>query len=132
MDGGPFVAPGMGRALQSGRKYRARTGRNLVSDVLAAEVDGGERIVMRGDHWTALVPFAARWPLEVHLFPHRHVERLPELDEGERAEVSRLYPALLRTLEDAWGSRLPYIAAWHEAPTHVDSGLAYLHLHISS
>jgi UDPglucose--hexose-1-phosphate uridylyltransferase len=101
----PFVPPRMQRMLQSAREHRDRTGQNLFADVLAAENDSGDRIVMRGEHWTAFVPFAARWPLEVHLFPHRHVEQLPEL---------------------------PYIAAWQQAPTNAEAGLAYLHLEISS
>jgi len=128
----PFVPPRMQRILQSARAHRDRTGQNLFADVLAAENDGGDRIVMRGDHWTAFVPFAARWPLEVHLFPHRHVERLPELDDDERTEFSHIYPELLRALEQAWGSHLPYIAAWQQAPTNAEAGLAYLHLQISS
>ena len=27
-------------------------------------------MLLRGEHWTAFVPFAARWPIEVHLLPH--------------------------------------------------------------
>jgi UDPglucose--hexose-1-phosphate uridylyltransferase len=128
----PFVPPRMQRMLQSAREYRGRTGQNLFADVLAAESESGDRIVMRGDYWTAFVPFAARWPLEVHLFPNRQVEQLPELDDGERAEFSHIYPELLRALEQAWGTHLPYIAAWQQAPTNVEAGVAYLHLQISS
>jgi UDPglucose--hexose-1-phosphate uridylyltransferase len=128
----PFVPARTQRMLESARDHRTRTSRNLFADMLAAEIDRGERIVLRGAHWTAFVPFAARWPLEVHLYPHRHVEQLPELDDDERAEFSELYPRLLRALERAWGSPLPYIAAWHQAPTSVEAGLAYLHLQISS
>ncbi|MDQ1551490.1 MAG: UDPglucose--hexose-phosphate uridylyltransferase [Actinomycetota bacterium] len=128
----PFVPPRMQRMLQSAREHRDRTGRSLFADVLAAENDSGDRVVMRGDHWTAFVPFTARWPLEVHLFPNRHVERLPELDDDERAEFAHIYPELLRALERAWGLRLPYIAAWQQAPTNIEQGVAYLHLQISS
>jgi UDPglucose--hexose-1-phosphate uridylyltransferase len=104
----------------------------LFADVLAAEQRGGERVVVRGDLWTAFVPFAARWPLEVHLYPHRQVPDLPSLSGAERAELSRLYLDVLRRLEAVFDDTLPYIAAWHQAPVRIDRDLAYLHLQLFS
>ena len=37
------------------------------------------RVVIKGTHWTAYVPYAARWPVEVHLVPHRDVPDLVPL-----------------------------------------------------
>ena len=37
-------------------------------------VDGAdERVVAMNDEWVAFVPFAARWPFEVYVFPRRPV-----------------------------------------------------------
>jgi UDPglucose--hexose-1-phosphate uridylyltransferase len=72
----PFVPPRTRRMLDSARAYRERTWRNLFADVLAAERRAGVRVVARNEHWTAFVPAAARWPMEVHLYPHRHVPDL--------------------------------------------------------
>ena len=46
----------------------------------------------RGEHWTAYVPFAARWPVEVHLAPHRDVPDLVALDDDERDELAAHLP----------------------------------------
>ena len=50
----------------------------------------------RGEHWTAFVPFAARWPIEVHLLPHRQLPDFAATNEAERAELATLYLRLLR------------------------------------
>jgi UDPglucose--hexose-1-phosphate uridylyltransferase len=100
--------------------------------VLAAEQHSGERVVVRGELWTAFVPFAARWPLEVHLYPHRQLPDLPSLSEQERSELAWIYLDLLRRMEAVFDDTLPYIAAWHQAPVRIDRDLAYLHLQLFS
>lgn len=86
----------------------------------------------RTEHWTAFVPAAARWPLEVHLYPHRQVPDLPALSDAERDDFCELYLDLLRRLDRLYDSPLPYIAAWHQAPVRADRDLAYLHLELFS
>ena len=128
----PFVTPRTRRMLDSARRYRERTWRNLFADLLAAEVAAGDRVVLRTPHWTAFVPFAARWPVEVHLYPNRRVAELAELDEAERAAFGEVYLEVLRRMEGLHDDTLPYIAAWHQAPVHADRDLAYLHLQVFS
>jgi UDPglucose--hexose-1-phosphate uridylyltransferase len=128
----PFLAPRTGRMLDAARAYRHRTRRSLFGDVLAAEQRSGDRIVVRGEWWTAFVPFAARWPLEVHVYPHEHVPDLPALGEAERSELSSIYLDVLRRMEAVFDDTLPYIAAWHQAPVRIDRDLARLHLQIFS
>jgi UDPglucose--hexose-1-phosphate uridylyltransferase len=128
----PFLTPRTQRMLDSVRAYRERTRRNLFADVLAAEQRSGERIVARTDLWTAFVPFAARWPLEVHLYPHSLAPDLPALGDDERAELSWLYLDVLRRMEAVFDDTLPYIAAWHQAPVRIGRDLIRLHLQLFS
>lgn len=83
--------------------------------MLVAERRSGTRIVSSGTHWTAYVPVAARWPIEVHLAPQRDVPDLAALDEAERSELVTVYLDLLRRLDryQPGVDRLPYIAGWH-------------------
>lgn len=125
----PYV-PARSRAmLERAREHRATTGRLLGSDVLAAEVAAGSRLVLESEHWTAYAPYASRWPVEVHLVPNRAVPDLPALTAQERADFATVYPQLLRRLDrfhvaptavdgDAT-IPLPYIAGWHQAPVNV-------------
>ena len=89
-------------------------------------------MVLEGEYFSAYVPFAARWPLEVHLVPHRQVPDLAALTGAERDEFSVLYPELLGRLDALYGPHAVY-RAWHQAP--VDPVLrrsGYLHLQLTS
>ncbi len=130
----PYVTPRTVALLDQAQRYAARTGGHLLTDVLEAERRSGTRIVSSGTHWTAYVPVAARWPIEVHLAPQRDVPDLAALDEAERSELVTVYLDLLRRLDryQPGVDRLPYIAGWHQAPVHERRELGRLHLQVFS
>lgn len=114
----PFVTPRTTRMLATVASHRANTGGNLFEEVLAGERADGSRTVLTGEHWTAFVPYAARWPYEVHLYPHHRVPDLPALGDAARAEFPGIYLELLRRFDRLFGRTdpTPYISAWHQAP----------------
>jgi UDPglucose--hexose-1-phosphate uridylyltransferase len=126
----PFVTPRTRRMLQSAREHPGPG--NLFADVLAAERADGTRVVAQNAHWTAFVPGAARWPFEVHLYPHRRVPDIPALSGAERDAFGPIYLEVLRRLDGLFGLPMPYVAAWHQAPVRIDRHLAYLHLQLFS
>jgi UDPglucose--hexose-1-phosphate uridylyltransferase len=128
----PFVTPRTQRMLATARKHQERTGTNLFEDVLAAEQKSADRIVAESAHWVAFVPMAARWPFEVHLYPRRRVPDLPALTDAERDDFAALYLDVLARMDGLFGTPLPYIAAWHQAPVREDHDLAYLHMQLFS
>lgn len=117
----PFLPPRTRTLMRRSRDHRERTGRLLQRDILDAERRVGTRIVWSGTHWSAYVPAAARWPVEVHLVPHRDVPDLAALDDAERDELVDVQRDLLGRVDRffepaADASPVPYIAAWHQAP----------------
>ena len=128
----PYLPPRTAQMLSSAQRHHAATGRNLFADVLAAERDEGVRVVAESEHWTAFVPRAARWPAEVHLYPHRRrVADLTDLTDAERDDLAASYLHLLRTFDGLYEQPMPYIAAWHQAP-RAGRELWYLHLQLFS
>lgn len=123
----PYITPRTTRLLDT----IDRTAPDLFERILEFE-RGSERIILQGEHWTAFVPFAARWPLEVHLLPHRHVADFTETTDAERDELAPLYLRLLRGVDAVYDSPTPYIAAWHQAPVHAGRDSARLHLELTS
>ncbi len=130
----PFQPPRTRALVEQARKHAAATGRNLMADVLAAEQHSGRRLIIAGDHWTAYVPAAARWPLEIQLVPHRHVPDFPALSGAEREELAAVYLDLLARVDRFFDgvAQTPYIAAWHQAPIGPDRDHARLHLQLFS
>lgn len=109
----PYVTPHTKRLIASIEETPDLFAR-ILDDELASE-----RVVLRGEHWSAFVPFAARWPIEVHLLPHRHVPDFAATSGQERDELAVLYRRLLRGLDEIYETPMPYIAAWHQAPVDV-------------
>ena len=133
----PFLTPRTARLRQLAQRHQGAGGGDLVGDVLAAERRAGTRLVLTGEHWTAHVPAAARWPVEVHLTPHRHVPDLAALDGAERHELAQVYLELMRRLDRFHGGDgtpvpLPYVAGWHQAPVGAGRDLVRLHLEVTS
>lgn len=54
------------------RAHRRRTGACLACDLIRAERRLGSRVVLEDEHWTALAPWASRFPWELALWPRAH------------------------------------------------------------
>lgn len=128
----PFVPPTAQRILDASLAHAEATGRVLYADVLAAEVAAGVRVVAANEHWTAFVPAAARWPVEVQLAPNVTVPDLPALSAAQRAAFGPLYLDVLSRFDALYDAPLPYIAAWRQAPVDVGRDVWGLHLDVFS
>jgi UDPglucose--hexose-1-phosphate uridylyltransferase len=128
----PFVTPRTTRMLEVAQRYQQEHGSNLVDDVLAAELAEGTRVICESEHWLAFVPQAARWPVEVHLYPKHRVPVLPALSAVQRADFGPLYLDTLQRLDRLYDAPLAYISAWHQAPVRVGHDLLGLHVELFS
>ena len=130
----PYVTPRTVAVLTQARAHARRTGGHLLRDVLHFEQRVGSRMVLAGEHWSAYVPAAARWPVEVHLAPHRDLPDLAALDAAERDELADVYQELLRRVDRFFPGvdRVPYIAGWHQAPVGEGRELGRLQLQVFS
>ncbi len=123
----PFITPRTTALLRS----IDAVGPDLFARILDSERASG-RVVLEGEHFTAFVPFAARWPIEVHLLPHRHVPDFAGLTDEEKDELAPLYRRLLRGIDALYETPTPYIAAWHQAPVSRGRDTVRLMLQVTS
>lgn len=110
----------------------AHRGGNLFADLLAAEIADGARIVARTELFTAFVPFAARWPVEVHIYPNRFVHNLIDLSADELDDFARIYVDILQRFDRMYSAPLPYMSALHQ---YADTDLlrdGYFHVELMS
>lgn len=128
----PFLTPRTERIRASVRRHRERTGEDLHEAVLRSELEAGIRVIRQTPHWVAFAPAAARWPVEVHVYPRRRVRTLAELDDQERHDLADVYLDLLGRFDRLYNAPLPYISAWHQGGTRDPEGLDYLHLELFS
>jgi len=129
----PYLTPTARKMADQAVKHLESTGRTLMGDILEFEQAEGTRMVVQGEHFSVFVPYAARWPLEAHLVPHRHVPDFATLTEEEKDELALMYRDLLRRFDALYDTPTPYIAAWHQAPLAArERAASRLHLQLTS
>ena len=92
----------------------------------------GSRIVARTDLFTAFVPFAARWPVEVHIYPNRFVHNLVDLDDAELDGFAQIYLDVLRRFDRMYSTPLPYMSALHQYADTDAQREGYFHVELMS
>lgn len=125
--GYPYVPPRIRRIAQSVEAH----GGDLFAEVLDGERQG-PRVLLEGEHFTAFVPYAARWPVEVQLMAHRQVADLAATTPAERDELARLTLRIARGLDALYDAPLPYIAGWIQAPVGAHRDDIRLTWHVTS
>ncbi len=133
--GYPYLTPRTAAMLGRAREHRKRHGGNLFADLLAREVADGGRVVARTERFTAFVPFAARWPVEVHIYPNRFVHNLVELDDDELDGFARIYLDVLGRFDRLYAASvgpLPYISALHQFADTGAQAEGYFHVELMS
>lgn len=127
-----FITPRSSKMLEVAKEHHAKRGRILLDDVIAREIKDEVRIVARNDQWIAYVPWAARYPFEIHVAPLRSVADLAELDSAQCEAFPSIAKEVMQRLDGVFGIEMAYIAAWHQAPIHTGREFLRLHWQITS
>ena len=128
--GYPFVPPRPRKELEAARGHREEHATCLHCDLLAEEHADGRRIVYKGQHFTAFVPFYAHYPYEVHVYARRCVPSIAGLDDDEREDLALTLKRLLTGYDALFGFSLPYVMVMHLAPTDGEDYEGVAHFHI--
>lgn len=96
--------------------YLAEKGVPLLVDYLDVERKCGERVLFENDSWVVLVPYWAMWPFETMVLPKRHVPRLTDLRESERAGLAEALSDLTKRYDRLFNVSFPYSMGVHQAP----------------
>lgn len=91
--------------------------RTLLGDYLTLELERGERIVGKNEHFAALVPFWAVWPFEVMLVARRPIATLPEMSPGERTSLAAILLETVTRYDNLFETSFPYSMGFHQSPS---------------
>ncbi len=126
----PFVPPNPAREAIVNRDHGCGSCREL------SEEDGNARVVHDSAQWLAYVPRASAYSFGLRLTPRRHVGRLADLDDDERAALVDALLDVLGRYDRLWSAdpsrspMFPYLLWFHQAPSRHD-GEYHLHAHLA-
>ena len=88
---------------------------------MVAEQRASTRVLAANEHWAIGVPFAPRWPFEVHVRAVRHgLRRLADLRPDEARSLADALHGVVARYNGLFGFELPYMLIVHEAPAGAD------------
>lgn len=111
-----FLPSEIVRTDENLRRYHRRHGRNLLLDYVQREQADGQRTVVEGEHWLAVVPWWAVWPFETLLLPKAHLPRLSGASPAQRADLAVVLKKLTSRYDNLFQTSFPYSMGWHGAP----------------
>jgi UDPglucose--hexose-1-phosphate uridylyltransferase len=126
----PEIPPRPRRELDVALAHLERHGTCVLCDVVARELADGVRVVAENESFAAFVPFAARFPYEVHVAARRHASSLLDLGATERSSLAALLRRVLAGYDRLFGFPLPYVMAMHQAPADQGRHDAVSHFHM--
>jgi UDPglucose--hexose-1-phosphate uridylyltransferase len=85
--------------------------------LLRRELREGSRVVYENGEVLAYVPYAARWPYEVHVALRAHRPSLPHCAPVELDSLAAALQALTRGYDALFERPFPYVMVVHQAPT---------------
>ena len=113
----PFVPPLVQAELRSSQNYAGgHSGACLFCDLLRGELDQQERIVFANRSMVVFVPYAARFPSEVAIYPRRHVSSLLGLQDQEQADLAEAISVARRKLDNLYGFVMPLMMSVRQKP----------------
>jgi UDPglucose--hexose-1-phosphate uridylyltransferase len=95
----------------------ARLGGCAPCALLRRELDDGRRVVYENESIVAYIPYAARWPYEVHVLPRRHRRSLLDCEPAELRLLAESLQILTRGYDALFVRPFPYVMVVHQAPT---------------
>ncbi|MGH9265310.1 MAG: galactose-1-phosphate uridylyltransferase [Acidimicrobiales bacterium] len=126
----PEIPPRARRELDVARAHIEDYGTCVYCDVVARERADGVRVVASNRSFLAFVPFAARFPYEVHVTSLRHAASLLDLTDPERRALAGMLRTVIRGYDRLFGFPLPYVMSMHQAPTDGGEHQHISHFHI--
>jgi len=95
----------------------ARLGGCAPCVLLSRELEDGRRIVYENESVVAYIPYAARWPYEVHVTMREHRPSLLDCEAQELRLLAGGLQAVARGYDALFDRPFPYVMVVHQAPT---------------
>jgi len=127
-----YLPPRVEKMLKIASDHFAKHSRPLLSDIIDRELKDEVRIVSQNSEWIAFVPFASKYPFEIHIAPKKFVPTLASLSDQAADLFGEVAKEALQRLDGVFGIEMAYMASWHQAPVNEGHDVLGLHMQITS
>ncbi len=126
----PFIPKRISAKLEAMKKWYKEKNSCVVCDIVNQELLKKERIVCQTNHFIAVVPFYARFPFEVHIYPKRHVSYITQLSGEERTDFALILKLVTLKYDALFQQEFPYMMMFFQGPVNVAFNEEVFHFHV--
>jgi UDPglucose--hexose-1-phosphate uridylyltransferase len=120
----PFIPPLVQRELDAA----AANDGCLYCQILAGEMGDGRRVVAHNASFVGFVPFFARYPAEMQIYPRRHFGTLADMTDAEASDLAAMISVVRRKYDNLFGFPMPLMMILRQSP--VKGEHPYFHFHV--
>lgn len=124
----PVVPKRVQEELDGARKYFEFKERCVYCDILRQDLKDSDRVILETEEFTAVAPFASRFPFETWLIPRRHESHFENIREAEVANLAWVLRNVLRKIDRVL-EKPAFNMIVHSAPVQ-ESTSEHYHWHI--
>ncbi len=122
----PFIPPRIEKAVESSKAYWNENESCLFCKVLETELKDKSRIIEENANFVAFIPYFAKWPYEIHIYPKHHYSYISQIPASESEDFASIIKRTVQRLDKLFGFVMPYVFSHHNAPYN---GGSYDHFH---
>ncbi len=122
----PFVPPRIEREMEQFKRYKMENGVCLVCDTIENEFKARARVIRESDNFVSIVPYGARLPYEVHVYPKKHVPSIVEMEENLE-ELGMMLADIAKRYKRVFAD-IAYTMVFHTRPSKQTDGLWHFHV----
>ncbi len=126
----PFIPKRIDAKIKGMKSFFEKEGICPICKVIEEELSSGERLVYENKHFVALVPFYARFPYEVHIYPKRHIDIITYLSNKEKKALSEILKVVTMKYDKLFDMEFPYMMMFFQAPVNGEDLKDFFHFHI--
>lgn len=112
------------------KEFWANNNHSLLEAYLKQELEIDERIVLKNQHFVALVPYWAIWPYEIMIIPRTHYSNIGQLNLEEEQAFAEIIKKLCIKYDNLFETSFPYSSGIHQQPTDKEDYPEW-HFHMS-
>ncbi len=127
----PFVSTQGKRMRNAQARYAKHHNSALLVDMLQHPSVANDLIVEKTQHWTVLVPFAARFAYETWIVPNQAAKDLEDLSTEVLHELAAVYQRQTQRYDVLFQRQSPNITHFHNAPSDGDADNAHWCFHMA-
>lgn len=102
--------------------------RSILEDYIQQELEMDERIILKNEHFVALIPYWAVWPYEAMIVPIKHYQHIGQLNDKEVSAYAEVLKGLTIRYDNLFETSFPYSSGIHQSPTDGDHPEWHFHM----